>query len=152
MDLGEFLNWQFWVATLFVAAANWFTKLIVSQLSPGTIEKNGFKALLTLSNIAWGLVTAVPENYLRGDGFGERAMLGVCAGMASNFTYALFIKRILDRVGANPGEPGAVEALAKPADKPAAKAAAEARSERKTRPEIPVVEPPPGPGEQSGGP
>jgi hypothetical protein len=148
VDLGEFLNWQFWVATMFVMAVNWFTKLLVSQLSPATIEKNGFKALLTVGNIVWGLVCALPEDYLRGNGFGERALLGVCAGMASNFVYALFIKRILDKVGGNPGEPGAVEALAKPADKPAAKAAA---AERKLSREMPVVPPPP-PGEQSGGP
>ncbi len=146
MDLGEFLNWQFWVATLFVGAVIWFTKLIVSQLTPATIDKPGFKVLLTLSNIAWGLATAIPENYLRGETFGERAMLGVCAGMLSNFVYALMLKRILDKVGGNPGEPGAVEALAKPADKPAAKAAKEAKAERKTQ-EILIP-----PGGESGGP
>jgi hypothetical protein len=128
LDLDEFLNWNFWVATLFIMAALWFSKMIVGQLTPATLAKGWFKAFLTLTNIGWGLVTAIPPDYLKGSTFGQRAMVGVLAGMLSNFAYDLAIKRLLDKAGVNPSTSTGPPPLPK--------------SERKTSREVPA-EPPP---------
>jgi len=124
-SMDAFFSWQFGVATVFVACVLQFLKLIFAAGSPGSLGKPWFRVFLIVMSPAWGLATAIPEGYLMGQSFGQRAMVGVVAGFVSSFVYDLFVKRLLDRAGINPKAPEAVPA-----------------SERKTPPSRPVVIPP----------
>jgi hypothetical protein len=89
-----FLTWQFATASVFVAAAMLVVKGVLVELIPRALGNRWVKAGLTLANVALGLLTAIPADWLPGRGFAQRAFMGVVAGVVSQFVYSALIKRL----------------------------------------------------------
>lgn len=126
--IDAFWSWEFGVATMFVACVIQGIKMIFAAASPASLGKPWFRVFCILMNPAWGLTTALPAGHLKGESFGQRAMVGVVAGFVSGLLYDLIMKRLLDKAGINTKAPEAVPS-----------------SERKTPPSRPTVVPPPPP-------
>lgn len=107
--IDEFLTWQFWVSCLAVQALVWMQRTVMAQVSPRIGGTGWWRAILTVSNVAWGVAVAAVPGYLKGDTFAQRAVLGVAIGLVSQFVYHLLLKRWLDRLGPHtgptPGQP-----------------------------------------------
>jgi hypothetical protein len=89
-----FLTWQFAVAATAVAALMGTLKSVAFDVRPAWFAKGCFKAVMSIANIALGLLAAAPAGFLQGDTFGQRALLGIVAGFVSQFVYHAFLKRI----------------------------------------------------------
>jgi undecaprenyl pyrophosphate phosphatase UppP len=95
MQLWEpFVTWQFLVACVAIVAVVSTLKKAVHQAAPALSNKGYFKAFLTMANLLVGTLVAAPTGFLVGETFVERMLVGLCAGLLSNFVYAALIKRL----------------------------------------------------------
>lgn len=93
-----FLTWQFAVVAVAIYAVVGTLRRAMRQASPAVAEQGWFKACLTLSNLVVGLVFATLPNFLAGETYSQRALLGICAGFLCHFVYAGLAKRFGDLV------------------------------------------------------
>jgi hypothetical protein len=100
-----FVSWQFGVAAMVIIAILATLKKILRQIGSTVAEKGWFKVCMTVANLVLGLLVAIPKDFLLGNTYWQRALVGVCAGFLSNYIYTLLIKRLLPR----PSEIGDIE-------------------------------------------
>lgn len=85
----SFLTAEFAVASVAVLAiVTTGKKMTPTQL----LQKGWFRSFLAAQNLLWGLILAIPK-FLPGEKFGQRALLGLCAGFMSQFLYQALLKR-----------------------------------------------------------
>jgi hypothetical protein len=94
MDLTSFMSPPFAVASVAVLAVTSAIKRLILAQRPALKDSQSFKAGMVLSNLVVGVVTAVPTGFLAGEKFAQRAILGVCAGYASQLAYHGVVKRL----------------------------------------------------------
>lgn len=94
MDLWSLLQIrELWVAALAVAAIMVTLKRFTRALAPNAMSNRWFKAFVSLQNVTWGLVIAVPR-FLPGERYGQRAIYGLVAGLFSLLAYHTVLKRM----------------------------------------------------------
>lgn len=94
MNLEPFLSWQFAAAAIAVQAVMQTLKKVTKIVRPSLFDSRWFRGFVATQNVVWGVAMAAPASFLMGDTFGQRAIVGACAGFLSHTLYEVFLKRI----------------------------------------------------------
>jgi len=89
-----FMTKEFGIACVAIVAIMWTLKKAAKQAAPALYIKGWFQAIMTLLNLGFGCVVAIPKDFLVGKTYGQRVLLGLCAGLLSHTFYSAVIKRI----------------------------------------------------------
>ena len=121
-------SWAFLSCCLCIAVLILTFKRAVKQFWPAAYAKSTIHGFFTLSYLFAGLIAAIPNGYLAGTAYFNRAILGILASGASLLVYHAAYKRFAKAIGIpdsyvnglddDKGEVKEVKVEEKPVDKP----------------------------------
>jgi energy-converting hydrogenase Eha subunit A len=92
-SINVLLSWQVIVTSICIYSIILCLKRVFYITNKEISESKSFKSVLVFLNTFIGIIFAFIPNFLPGNNFSERAIVGIVCGFLSNYTY-IFIKKL----------------------------------------------------------
>jgi len=92
-SINVLLSWQVIVTSICIYSIILCLKRVFYLSNPIVASTKSFKSVLVFLNTFLGVIFAFIPNFLPGNNFSERAIVGIVCGFLSNYTY-IFIKKM----------------------------------------------------------
>ena len=92
-SINVLLSWQVIVTSMAIYSIILCLKRVFYLSNRNIAESKSFKSTLVFLNTFIGIIFAFIPNFLPGNNFSERAIVGIVCGFLSNYTY-IFIKKM----------------------------------------------------------
>jgi len=92
-SINVLLSWQVIVTSMAIYSIILCLKRVFYLSNRNIAESKSFKSVLVFLNTFIGIIFAFIPNFLPGNNFSERAIVGIVCGFLSNYSY-IFIKKL----------------------------------------------------------